>query len=248
MEEAQVRFFADIEEMSLAAAKQFMLWAQAAVAANGRFLVALSGGSTPRRLFSLLSQPPFADSIPWAQTHVLWGDERLVSPDDAGSNYKQAYDLLLQHVPIPAAQSHRAQGELDPAAAVRDYGRQLQALAEPGRAWPRLDLAIMGMGSDGHTASLFPGPIPPEETTQPVMAVTADYDGRPAQRLSLTPLVFNDAHHILFLVSGAEKAEALTAVLNHTDTPEQWPAQRIQPHEGQIMWFVAEITLSQTRN
>jgi 6-phosphogluconolactonase len=245
---AEVRYFADLEEMSRAAAEQFRALAQAVVAANGRFLVALSGGSTPRRLFSLLSQPPFADSIPWAQTHVLWGDERLVSPDDAGSNYKQAYDLLLQHVPIPAAQIHRAKGELDPAAAVRDYGRQLQALAEPGRAWPRLDLAIMGMGSDGHTASLFPGPIPPEETTQPVMAVTADYDGRPAQRLSLTPLVFNDAHHILFLVSGAEKAEALTAVLNHTDTPEQWPAQRIQPHDGQIMWFVATITPPQTRN
>lgn len=244
MEEAvQVRSFANFEEMSLAAARQFMALAQTAVAQNGRFLVALSGGSTPRRLFSLLSQPPFADNIPWAQTHVLWGDERLVPPNEEGSNYKQAYDLLLKHLLIPSSQIHQMKGELAPAAAVADYCQQLQELAEPGRAWPRLDLAIMGMGSDGHTASLFPGPITPEETSQPVMAVTADYDNRPAQRLSLTPLVFNDAHHILFLVSGANKAEALTAVFHQADTPEQWPAQRIQPHDGQVMWFVAETPI-----
>jgi 6-phosphogluconolactonase len=123
---------------------------------------------------------------------------------------------------------------------VNDYSQQLQALAESGRAWPRLDLAIMGLGSDGHTASLFPGPISPEETSQPVIAVTAEYDGRPAQRLSLTPLVFNEARHVLFLVSGAEKAGALTAVLNQTGTPEQWPARRIQPHSGRMLWFVDE--------
>ena len=243
--EVRVRVFADFEELSLAAAEEFMVLAQAAVVAHGRFLVALSGGSTPRRLFSLLGQAPFADNIPWAQTHVLWGDERLVPPDREGSNYKQATDHLLKDVPIPAAQIHRVKGELDAAAAVSDYSRQLQELAEPGRAWPRLDLAIMGMGSDGHTASLFPGPISPEETRQPVMAVTAEYDGRPAQRLSLTPLVFNDARHVMFLVSGSEKAEALTAVLNQAGTPEQWPAQRIQPHSGQVLWLVDEAAATQ---
>ena len=238
--EAQVRVFADLEELSRAAAEEFMVLAQAAVAANGRFLVALSGGGTPRRLFSLLGQAPFAGNIPWAQMHALWGDERLVPPDEEGSNYKQATDHLLKNVPIPAPQIHRVKGELEAAAAVADYKRQLQSLAEPGRAWPRLDLAIMGLGSDGHTASLFPGPISPEELSQPVMAVTAEYDGRPAQRISLTPLVFNDARHVLFLVSGAEKAEAFTAVLNQAGSPEQWPAQRIQPHSGRVLWFVDE--------
>jgi len=245
--EVRVRVFADLEELSLAAAEEFMGLAQAAVAANGRFLVALSGGGTPRRLFSLLSQTPFADNIPWAKTHVLWGDERLVAPDKEGSNYKQATDHFLKDVPIPATQIHRLKGELDAAAAVRDYGQQLQALAEPGRAWPRLDLAIMGLGSDGHTASLFPGPISPEETSQPVMAVTAEYEGRPAQRLSLTPLVFNDARHVMFLVSGTEKAKALTAALNQADTPEQWPAQRIQPRSGQVLWFVDEAAANRYR-
>lgn len=243
----EVRLFASIETMSLAAAEQFKLLAQKAVAEHGRFLVALSGGSTPRRLFSLLSQPPFAANIPWAHTHILWGDERLVPPDEEGSNYKQAYNLFLKDVPIPAAHIHRVKGELAPDTALADYGQQLQELAEPGRGWPHLDLAIMGMGSDGHTASLFPGPIPYEETSQPVIAVTAEYGNRPAQRLSLTPLVFNDARHILFLVSGANKAEALTAVLHHTGTPEQWPAQRIQPHEGQLVWLVDKAAAEHNR-
>jgi 6-phosphogluconolactonase len=234
----QVRRFADAEAMSVAAAEKFSELAQAAVAANGRFLAALSGGNTPRRLFSLLGQTPYADHIPWDKTYLFWGDERLVPPEDTGSNFRQAYDLLLQAVPIPPHHIHRVKGEQEPAAAVSDYRQQLQALAEPGRAWPRFDLVLLGLGSDGHTASLFPGPIPPAENVQPVIAVSADYDGRPAQRLSLTPLVFNDARHLLFLVAGTSKTDALTAVLNQEGTPEQWPAQRIQPHHGQVLWFV----------
>ena len=235
---ANLHVFADLNQLSQAAAQQFVDSAQAAVQANGRFLVALSGGSTPNRLFSLLSHTPYADTIPWAHTHIFWGDERLVPPQDSGSSYKQAHDLLLKDVPVPPHHIHRVKGESDSETAVADYTQQLQELAEPGQSWPRFDLAIMGLGNDGHTASLFPGAISPEETVQPVIAVTAHYDGRPAQRISLTPLVFNEAHTVLFLVSGANKAEALTAVLHHADTPEKWPAQRIQPHSGQLLWFV----------
>jgi 6-phosphogluconolactonase len=136
-------------------------------------------------------------------------------------------------VPIPAENIHRAKGELAAETAVTDYTQQLQQFARP-----QLDLALMGLGDDGHTASLFPGAIPAAETSQPVMAVTADYNGRPAQRITLTPLVFNAARHILFLVTGEKKAAAVAAVLNHQDTPEKWPAQRIQPANGTITWLV----------
>lgn len=244
---AELHVFTDLNELSQAAAKQFVTSAQQAVQQNGRFLVALSGGSTPRRLFSLLSQPPYADRIPWANTHIFWGDERLVPPDDPGSNYRQAHDLLLKAVPIPPQHIHRVKGEFTAETAVADYAQQLQELAEPGRAWPRFDLAIMGLGSDGHTASLFPGPVSSEENVQPVISVTADYDGRPAHRLTLTPLVFNDAAIVLFLANGENKAEALTAVLHDQDTPENWPAQRIQPHSGHTLWFVDQAAAAKAQ-
>ncbi|HID28743.1 MAG TPA: hypothetical protein EYP19_01925, partial [Desulfobacterales bacterium] len=121
---------------------------------------------------------------------------------------------------------------------------QLRQLAEPNRAWPRFDLAVMGLGGDGHTASLFPGPIPAAELRDPVMAVTADYDGRPAQRITLTPLVFNDARHVLFLVMGENKAEAVTAVLRGPHQPEKWPAQRIESGNGRLVWFLDEAAAS----
>ncbi|MBK8984515.1 MAG: 6-phosphogluconolactonase [Chloroflexi bacterium] len=233
-----VHVFADAAALVEAAARLFVTIAATAVAQHGRFLTALSGGSTPQALFQRLSQPDYAQRAFWRSSHIFWGDERLVPPDDPGSNYKLAADLLLQHVPVPAANIHRAKGELDPETAVTDYAHQLHQLAPAGHAWPRLDLALMGLGSDGHTASLFPGPIAPGERTHPVIAVTANYDGRPAHRLTLTPLVFNDASHILFLVTGANKAQAVTAVLHGPPAAEQWPAQRIHPTTGQITWLL----------
>ncbi|MEJ2747629.1 MAG: 6-phosphogluconolactonase [Anaerolineae bacterium] len=209
----KIKVFKTKSDLSQAAVRLVVAAAQEAVTANGRFLIALSGGSTPTGLFHLLSQPPHVQQMPWDQTLVFWGDERLVPPDDPGSNYGQAADMFLRHVPIPAANIHRVLGEADADTAVADYTAQLQAAAEPGRSWPRFDLAIMGLGSDGHTASLFPGPVPAAEGSDPVIAVTADYDGRPAQRISLTPRVFNDAYHVLFLVTGANKADAVTAVI-----------------------------------
>ncbi len=239
-----LHIFKDKDALSEAAAQLVVETARSAIKENGRFLIALSGGGTPARMFHLLAQPPYVKQIPWAQTHVFWGDERLVPPDDPGSNYGQAARLLLNHVPIPAENIHRAKGELDGKMAVADYTAQLRQLAEPGRAWPRFDLAVMGLGSDGHTASLFPGPIPEAETRVPVMAVTADYDGRPAQRITLTPLVFNDARHVLFLVMGENKAEAVTAIRHAPYQPQKWPAQRIKPGNGRLIWYLDEAAAS----
>lgn len=239
-----IEIFPDKESLSQAAVQLFSLIAQQAVQTQGRFSVVLSGGGTPRRLYQILSQD---QSLPWAQTHVFWGDERLVPPDDPGSNYGQAKAVLLDRVPLSPANIHRMKGELDPATAVADYTAQL-AQFSPGQPWPRFDLVLLGMGSDGHTASLFPGPITAEERTQPVIAVTAHYDGRPAQRITLTPLVFNDAAHIFFLVTGADKADVLTAVLQGPPQPEKYPAQRIQPHDGSLTWFLDMAAATKLNN
>jgi 6-phosphogluconolactonase len=229
------RIFADAAALNQAAAHLLTTLAQAAVAEYGRFSIALSGGGTPTGVYQRWAQPPFRDAMPWQHTHLLWGDERLVPPDDAGSNYRQIADLLLPHVPIPPENVHRAKGELPPAAAVADYTQQLQAFAG-GTAVPILDVVLLGLGSDGHTASLFPGsPVDPPEW---VVGVTAEYDGRPARRLSLTPTVINQARHIIFLVTGASKAATLQKVFDGPPQPEQLPAQRIQPTHGRLTWLV----------
>jgi len=217
-----------------AAAALFAAAAHTAVAERGRFLVALSGGSTPQTLFALLAQPPYQTAIPWSRTQFYWGDERLVPPDDPGSNYYHARTLLLDHVPVPANQVHRIPGELPALEAASAYASLLQRHAEPEHSWPAFDLALLGLGADGHTASLFPGSPP---TADPVISVSADYDGRPAGRISLTPPVFNSAHQVAFLVCGAAKAPALTATLQGPKDPFRWPAQRISGSAPPI-WIV----------
>lgn len=236
-----LQLFPSLLELSRAAAEQVVQLAHKAVQENGRFSLCLSGGNTPETLYRLLATPPSTNQMPWAQTHLFWGDERLVPPNTPGSNFYQIQQLLLPFIPIPPEQVHRAKGELAPVEAVADYTHQLGRFAAPA-PWPRFDLVLLGMGNDGHTASLFPGPISAEELTRPVIAVTADYDGRPAQRISLTPLVFNQAHHILFLLIGKNKQETLTAVLHGPHLPQQYPAQRIQPHNGTISWMIGEST------
>jgi 6-phosphogluconolactonase len=233
---ADVRIFKDIEALSLAAAELFVEAAAQAIHARGRFLVALSGGSTPSGLYRLLSGEPFHDQIDWQGTFVFWGDERCVPPEDAGSNYHQAHEMLLQHIPIADENTQRIKGELEPAEASDDYAQTLKRFASPGLNWPRFDLVLLGMGADGHTASLFPGSH--EEVTAPTLAVTADYQGRPAQRVTLTPPVFNSARVVLFLVTGADKAVSLSHVLSNVALPEQYPAQRIRPTDGQVTWLV----------
>ena len=239
-----IEIFPDKESLSQAAAQLFSQIARKAVDTHGRFFIVLSGGGAPRRLYQILSRD---QSLPWAQTRVFWGDERLVPPDDPGSNYGQAKAILLDRVPIPPENIHRMRGELDADTAVADYTAQLRQFS-PGQPWPRFDLALLGMGGDGHTASLFPGPVSEAENTQPVVAVTAHYGGRPAQRITLAPRVFNDAAHILFLVAGANKADALAAVLQGPPQPEKYPAQRIQPRRGSLAWFVDDAAASKLNN
>lgn len=235
-----IQIFPDKDTLSRAAAEIFAQIARAAVANRGRFLVALSGGGTPQSLYELLRRPPYNTAVPWQQTHLFWGDERLVPPDDPGSNYGQVANLWQDKLLIPGENYHRILGEVDPETAVNQAAQTLHQFAEDGRQWPHFDLVLLGMGGDGHTASLFPGQVPVAEATAPVMAVTAAYESRPAHRVTLTPLVFNDAYYIVFLVMGGKKSAAAKAILGPNPDPVQWPAARIQPTAGFLTWLMDE--------
>jgi 6-phosphogluconolactonase len=238
-----IKIFSDKVELTRFAANQFFTQAQQAVKLRGRFLVTLSGGGTPLSLFQLLTQQPYRQQVPWTQTLVFWGDERCVHPDDPDSNYRQAKETLLDHVPLPKDNIHRIHGELTPEIAAHDYAERLQSFAHSGLAWPRFDLVLLGLGSDGHTASLFPGSSPKD--TKSTLVATANYQGRPAHRVTLTPSVFNTAREIMFLVTGTDKANALAAVLGGAYEPVRWPAQRIQPIEGKVIWLADTAAANQ---
>jgi 6-phosphogluconolactonase len=227
-----MRIFNDHSRLSLAASRVFVRSAAQAISERGRFLAALSGGTTPIALYSLLARA----ALDWANIHLFWGDERCVPVGDPGNNYGQALQTLLGQVPLAEQNIHRIRSELPPIEAARDYAQLLKRFADPPLEWPRFDLVLLGLGEDGHTASLFPGS--PVDAREPVMAVTGDYQGRPADRITLTPLVFNSARQIIFLVSGQSKSGILASVFKGGQHPDDWPAQRIRPTDGRITWMV----------
>ncbi len=241
-----IRVFDDLPALSRAAASLFIDSCQQAIRSRTRALVALSGGNTPAELYKLLAQSPYAEQVDWRNVHVFWGDERCVPPDDPQSSYRQAYDALLSRVDIPAGNIHRAQGEAQPQEAALDYALVLKNFASPPLSWPRFDLVLLGMGEDGHTASLFPGS--PVDVAAPTAAVTANYQGRPANRVTLTPILFNEARRVLFLVSGESKSQTLANVLNGDYDPDLLPAQRIRPVDGELIWLVDRAAASRLRS
>lgn len=237
----ELRVFKDLEELSRAAAELFVKQAEQSIAKRGRFLVALNGGSTPNRLFQLLATD-FREKVDWSNVHIFWGDERCVPPDDPGNSYGQAREVLLSHVPIPDANVHRVNGELGPNEASKEYSIILKEFASPPLEWPRFDLVYLGMGEDGHTASLFPRSL--VEVSEPTMPVTAHYQDRPANRVTLTPVVFNSSRLLAFMATGEKKAQTLSEVLSGRYNPELYPAQRIEPKEGRLIWLVDEDAAS----
>ena len=223
-----------------AAAERFVALAAAAIGARGRFTVALSGGSTPKALYARLAAPAFASRVDWARVHVFWGDERCVPPDHASSNYRMAREALLEHVPVPAAQVHRLRGEDDPAAAADAYDRELRTAFPQGAA--RFDLALLGMGDNGHTASLFPGLSAVRETARWVVAERVDEVGM--WRLTLTPPALNGAAAVVFLVAGRDKAAMLARVLEGPRDVDRLPVQAIAPVDGTVTWLVDDAAAS----
>jgi 6-phosphogluconolactonase len=228
-----IEVYPDLESLSLAAAALLVKQANLAVAARGRFSVALSGGATPRRTYELLAAPPLADQAPWDRVHVFWGDERCVPLNDLRSNARLAQEAWLDRVPIPGGQIHPMNCALDPAAAARQYEAQLREFfaGEP----PILDLVLLGLGLDGHTASLFPGTPVLREGERWAAAV---YRAEPDPcRVTLTAPLINQAAVVAFMVAGGAKAGVLREVLHGPRDPARLPAQLIQPHHGELLWL-----------
>ncbi len=237
-----VRIFENLEVLSQAAASLFIESSARAILERGRFLVTLCGGNTPLKLYELLAQSPYQEQVDWPHVHIFWGDERCVPVEDLQNSYRQAHEVWLGHVPIPPENIHRVQSDLEPADASIAYALTLKGYASAPLHWPRFDLVLLGMGGDGHTASLFPGSEVNPST--PTLAVTEKYQERPANRVTLSPLVFNAARRVLFLVSGESKSETLANVLYGEYHPELLPVQRIRPTDGEIVWLVDQAAAS----
>ena len=235
---AHVRVFADADALLDAAAECVTAQAVASIAARGRFMLVLAGGSTPKGVYQRLARAPWRDRIDWPRVHLFWGDERCVPPTHAESNYRMAREALLDHVPVPPAQVHRLRGEDVPDSAAFSCEAELRATLDPGAAGGPsvLDLVLLGLGADGHTASLFPGSDAGRELTRWVVAEHVDTSR--GWRLTLTPPIINAARSVLFLVAGDAKAPALAAVLEGPAMPDTRPAQRIAMGGGHVRWMV----------
>ncbi|MBC8132134.1 MAG: 6-phosphogluconolactonase [Deltaproteobacteria bacterium] len=220
-------------DVTAAAAAHIVDAAAVAVAAAGRFTIALSGGSTPRALYTLLATTPYASRIDWSRVHVFWGDERCVPPDHPGSNYRMTREVLLDPVKIPPANVHRIHGEDEPHSAAAAYDGALRQAFPVSPA--QFDLMLLGMGDNGHTASLFPGLTAVQESAR---WVVAEYVAEVSMwRVTLTPAIINAAAHVLLLVAGADKAPMLRRVLEGPRDPNALPVQIVKP-AGQLTWLV----------
>ncbi len=234
MKPVHLHIYPDSETLSQAAAALFVEKAGQAIKARGCFHVALSGGSTPKRTYELLASPPYREQVNWLPVHIFWGDERCVPLIDLRSNARMARDTLLERVPVPEGQVHPIPCHLPPAEAARAYEDLLRRFfAESPYTF---DLAFLGLGQDGHTASLFPGD--PALSGQDSWAVAVFRADEGLSRVTLTPQVFNRAGTVAFLVSGRDKAQALQEVLEGDYEPLRRPAQAIRPEKGELVWLV----------
>jgi len=221
-----------------AAAQHLLEHARQAIAARNSFTLALAGGSTPKGLYERLASSPFRGQLDWTKVRFFWGDERHVPPDHADSNYRMVHEALLSRVPISMEQVHRVPSELPDAQTVADqYEAELRRqfdVSEP--EIPRFDFILLGMGPDGHTASLFPATQAVQETNRLVAAPWVEK--LETSRITFTPGLLNHARQVTFLISGHAKAETLHTVLEGPFQPDTLPAQIIRPRNGTLTWFV----------
>lgn len=233
----ELRIFPSTEALNRAVAEAFAQLANQAIAANGRFTIALAGGNTPRAIYKLLAVD-YQKQIDWSRLHFFWGDERYVPRHDPDSNYRMAREALFDHVSVLAENIHRMPTELiQPEAAAQDYEKTLRDFWPD--SLPHFDLIQLGLGPDGHILSLFPNSSLLREENR-LVAVVTDSPKPPPTRLTLTLPAINHAAQIHFFVTGAEKAEALRATLEYMRDLQKFPAQAVQPTNGQVIWWVDE--------
>ncbi|MFZ0662505.1 MAG: 6-phosphogluconolactonase [Acidobacteriaceae bacterium] len=237
--EVEYRVYDGADALSCAAAEHFLGRAQAAVTANGVARVAVSGGSTPKRTFELLANPAekFVTAMPWAKMELYWVDERMVPPDSQDSNYRMTREALLEKVPLQPERIFRIEGELDPEQAAARYESAIRNhLRLEGAEGPRFDLLALGMGDDGHTASLFPHTEAINEMIR--IAVANHVPQKETWRVTLTWPVINEAGDVFFLIAGKDKARPVHDVLLGKYDPETLPSQLIRPRSGKLLMLL----------
>ena len=238
-----IQFFPDSMDLARAAAGHFVARCREAVERRGSFTVALSGGSTPKLLFELLADPnePFRDQIPWSDIHFFWSDERHVPPDHPDSNYGMANEAMLSRVPVAKSNIHRVPSENPNATeAASEYEQTLIDVTQ--QSVPQLDLILLGLGPDGHTASIFPGSEVLQETKRLVAAPWVEKFQ--TYRITMTLPLLNNGASVIFLVSGAEKATIVKEVL---EGPQKYPAQAIKPTHGELLWMLDKDAASEIK-
>ena len=238
-----VQIFPNTEYLARSAVEIFIQLAEQSIAEHGVFRVALSGGSTPLSLYALLASEPFSERVDWSRVHFFWGDERCVPPDNPDSNFYRAKQTLFDNVPVPETNIFRIPAELRPEQAAELYEEVLlryfsEVEEDDIRSRARFDLVLLGMGDDGHTASLFPGTPAIHEQVRWVAAQWVDKLA--AWRITLTPAILNRAAQVLFLVSGEGKSYTLQRVVYGSYQPDRYPAQVIRPEDGEVRWLVDE--------
>jgi 6-phosphogluconolactonase len=238
-ERGDLQVCADSADLAQALADLIVTSADTAVAERGAFHIALSGGNTPKAAYELLAGNVLRAAVPWEKVSVYFGDERCVPPDDERSNYRMASRAFLDAVPIPRGNINRVRGEIDPGLAANEYASTLRANFG---STPQFDLVLLGLGEDGHTASLFPGSDPDLNDRALVRAVHAQEQDM--WRVTITPAVINAARHVAFAVEGTGKAPVLAAVYEGPRDPITYPAQVVAPASGGLTWLVDEAAAS----
>jgi 6-phosphogluconolactonase len=242
MNEKNIKIVADVNELASIAAQKFVELANQAIAEQGVFSVALSGGSTPKKLYELLGSELYAEQIDWTHIHFFFGDERCVPPDSDESNFKMANDAMFSKVKeLPLENIHRVAGEESAADAANVYEQELKDFFH--NELPRFDLVLLGLGPDGHTASLFPDSPASQENLRWFVENWVDKFG--AYRLTMTFPVINNASNVLFLVAGNDKAIVLQEVLKGAEN--KYPSQKVNPINGELQWLIDEAAASQIK-
>jgi 6-phosphogluconolactonase len=233
-----IKILPDLEAVSLHTASIIINLSAKSIASHGRFAAAIPGGSTPQKLFELLASEEYKNKIDWSRVHFFWTDERCVPKEDEESNYRLAFDLVLSKIPIPPENIHRIKGELPPEKASQDYENNLKFFFGKS-GLPVFDLIILGMGEDGHTASLFPDSDVLKEMKRLAVPV---YLQNKMSRITLTLPVLNNASQIIFLVSGKSKADMAGKILGDGTEKKHYPAGLVKPVHGNLLWLIDKET------